>query len=224
MRAVPCYSGGVIKAPLPLVLMAGLAAILAGCGSIGGPSSTPASAGSVKFVGNSTCPTDGAQPYSPSPPQVSRLPAVGQAIDEMPHNHVPEGTQVQYNHNPPTSGCHYNLGYGTAPIQAGAYDQPIQPEYWVHNLEHGYIVVLYNCPSGCSSEFQQLRTWLKTLPPDPTRVVPYAKVVILPDTSMTVPFAAVSWDWYDPIPNFSIDEVQRFYANHVGHGPETGGP
>jgi uncharacterized protein DUF3105 len=213
----------VIRFLCPLALAVSIA-ILTGCGSSGGPSSTPASAGTVKFVGNSTCPTEGQQPYSPSPPQVNSLPAVGQAIDEMPHNHVAEGAQVQYNHDPPTSGCHYNLGYGAAPIQAGAYDRPVQAGYWVHNLEHGYVVVLYNCPSGCASEFQQLRTWFKGLPPDPTGAVPYTKVVILPWPSMTVPFAAVSWDWFDPIPIFSIDEVQRFYANHVGHGPEVRGP
>jgi hypothetical protein len=38
-----------------------------------------------------------------------------------------------------------------------------------------------------------------------------------------VPFAAVSWDWYDAIPNFSIAEVQKFYANHTGNAPEASG-
>jgi hypothetical protein len=218
---VPCYSGIVVKSLMPLALALGVLFAVAGCGSPG-----PSASGipSVSYVGNSTCPTSGTTAYSPSPPGVSSLPPVGQAIDEMPHTHVAQGTSVMYNHDPPTSGCHYNLGYGNAPIQTGAYDQMIQPEYWVHNLEHGYVVILYNCPSGCTSEFQQLRTWYKGLPKDPTGVVPYAKVIIIPWSSMTVPFAAVSWDWYDPIPNFSIAEVQRFYANHVGHGPETAGP
>jgi len=208
------------------------AVVVTACGSTSNPgngvATTAASSSQTlptpTFVRNSSCVTDGSSgAYSPSPPSVNGQPPVGQAIDEMPHTHVPQGTAVMYNHDPPTSGCHFNLGYGTAPIQAGAYDQMIQPEYWVHNLEHGYTVVLYNCPSGCSSQFQQLRTWYKGLAKDPTGVVPYAKVIIIPWSSMTVPFAAVSWDWYDPIPNFSIAEVQRFYANHVGHGPETRG-
>ena len=185
----------------------------------------------IKFVGNSTCPTNGgATPYNtnsdgrPVPPAVNSYPPVGEPVDEMPHTHVAPPAQVTYDHNPPTSGCHYNLGYGVAPIQTGAYDQVIKTEYWVHNLEHGYVVVLYNCPSGCSQQFNQLRQWYKGLPPDPSGVVPYARVIIIPYPSLPVPFAAVYWDWYYPIPVFSISEVQRFYANHVGHAPENAGP
>jgi hypothetical protein len=212
------YSGTVRKFLVTLAPALGTLFTLAGCGSSGpSPSGLP----SVKFVGNSTCATAGATPYSPSPPRVNSMPPVGQAINEMPHTHVQQGMTVQYDHNPPTSGCHYNLGYGTAPIQTGAYDREIAAEFWVHNLEHGYIAVLYNCPSGCSTEFQKLRTWYKGLPKDPEGLVPYPKVIILPWSTMTVPFAAVSWDWYDPIPNFSIAEVQRFYANHAGHAPES---
>ena len=130
-----------------LLLAALLTAAVAACG--GSSDNSRPGYPTIKFVGNATCPTTGASPYSPSPPNVNSLPPVGIAIDEMPHTHVLPPAPVTYDHNPPTSGCHYNLGYGTAPITAGAYDQVIQPEYWVHNLEHGYVVVLYNCPAGC---------------------------------------------------------------------------
>jgi hypothetical protein len=175
-------------------------------------------------------------PYSPDPPDTNGA-VVGQVISEMPHDHVAEGTKVTYEHNPPTSGCHYNLGAGKAPLSHGAYSSEIAPEYWVHNLEHGYIVVLYNCPSGCDSDFQKLRTWLQTVPPDQAllnaaRAQPgatqafinqytYPKVVIMPDTKMDKKFAAVSWDYYDPMDTLDINEVQRFYDNHVGHSPES---
>lgn len=188
----------------------------------GGSSAVRTGYPQIKFVGNTTCSTDGASPYAPTPPDVNSLPPVGEAIDEMPHTHVAQGTQVQYDHNPPTSGCHYNLGYGTAPIQAGVYNQAIPAEYWVHNLEHGYIVVLYNCPNGCDTQFKALRDWWHSLTPD--QGFAYPKVVVLPWTSMTVPFAAVSWDWYYPIPVFSISEVQRFYNNHHGQSNEVNGP
>jgi hypothetical protein len=220
-----------VKRPRRSLLLAAILVGVTACGS--GGSSTSGSGGqlpTLQFVGNSTCPTEGATPYNPNSdgkpvaPAVNSFPAVGQAIDEMPHSHLSPPAKVTYNHNPPTSGCHYNLGFGTAPIQNGAYDRPIDPEYWVHNLEHGYTAVLYNCPSGCDPQFQQLRQWYKTLPPDPSGRVAYAKVIIIPYTAMTVPFACVSWDWYDPIPVFSLDEVKRFYNNHVGHAPEASGP
>jgi Protein of unknown function (DUF3105) len=177
----------------------------------------------IQFVGNATCPTSGQQPYfAPQPAPVNSLPPVGQAIDEMPHTHVNPPTVVTYNHNPPTSGCHYNLGYPNAPIAAGAYDKVIQPEYWVHNLEHGYVVALYNCPQGCNIQFQQLRNWYSSLHPNPG--FPYPKVLILPWTTMSVPFAMVSWDWYDSMKTFSLNEVKRFYANHIGQGAEPNAP
>lgn len=210
---------GRARSSVALALTAGLAA----CGQTN--QSGHHSTTSIQFVGNASCPTNGQQAYyAPKTPGVNSLPAVGQAVDEMPHVHVVPPARVTYIHNPPTSGCHYNLGYPDAPIQTGVYDKEVAPEYWVHNLEHGYVVVLYNCPSGCSTEFQQLRTWYHSLPADPGGAVPYPKVLILPWPTMDVPFAAVSWDWYDPIPVFNIDEVQRFYANHVGRGAEPSAP
>jgi hypothetical protein len=177
----------------------------------------------IQFVGNATCPTSGQQPYfAPLPAPVNSLPPVGQAIDEMPHTHVSPPTRVTYNHNPPTSGCHYNLGYPNAPIAAGAYDKVIQPEYWVHNLEHGYVVALYNCPQGCNAQFQQMRTWYSSLPN--ASGLAYPRVLILPWPTMSVPFAMVSWDWYDPMKTFSLNEVKRFYANHIGQGAEPNAP
>ena len=212
----------------PLVLALAIAA--AACGSSPSPTDNPKldQLPTIQYVGNSTCPTSGTQNYftgsngAVKPANVNSLPPVGQAIDEMPHTHVQPPSQITYNHSPPTSGCHYNLGYGSAPVQSGAYNQVIAPEYWVHNLEHGYVVVLYNCPSGCTTQFQQLRDWYHSLPAEPNFA--YPKVIIVPYPNMDVPFAAVSWDWYDPIPNFSIAEVNRFYLNHRGQAAEAAGP
>ncbi len=201
-----------------LLLAAAIVTALVACGSSGPRAGYP----TISFVGNATCPTSGESPYEPMPPNVNSLPPVGIAVNEMPHIHVAEGSIVDYNHNPPTSGCHYNLGYGRAPIQSGVYNQVIQPEYWVHNLEHGYIVVLYSCPSGCTAQFNQLRTWYHSLPAEPNFA--YPKVIVIPWPSMSVPFAAVSWDWYLPIPVFSISEVNRFYLNHRGQANEAAGP
>ncbi|TMC50554.1 MAG: DUF3105 domain-containing protein [Chloroflexi bacterium] len=197
-------------------LMLAVALVAVACGGDNLPS--------VTFVGNDSCPTDGSVgAYSPSPPDVNSQPPVGQAISEMPHTHVAPPAKVQYLHNPPTSGCHYSLGGGVAPIQHGAYDKAIPAEYWVHNLEHGYIAVLYNCPgggpTGCPDDFQKLRDWLHRQSPDPGGQA-YSKIIILPWTTMKPRFALVSWDWYLPMQTLDINQVQRFYDNHVGKSPE----
>ncbi len=180
----------------------------------------------IHFVGNSTCPTDGAQPYDPSPPQTNGT-AVGTAQDEMPHTHVAVGTPVTYLHDPPTSGCHYNIAASAtqqgAPIAPGVYDQELQPEYWMHNIEHGYIAVLYNCPNNsCPNEFAQLRNWAKALPV--STGFTYAKIIVIPWHSMKDKFALVSWDWYLGLSSFDMTQIQAFYDNHKDHAPEvTGG-
>lgn len=207
-----------------VIVLGGLAGLLlAACSPT--PTDSGSSGPSVAFVGNDTCPTTARggnpapAPYDPSPPRTNG-PAVGQAIEEMPHDHVAQGVKVKYTHDPPTSGCHYNLGSGTAPITAGAYDQAIGPEYWAHNLEHGYVAILYNCPQKCDSEFSQLRAWSKTLGADPGGGVPYAKIIVLPETTMAVKFACVSWDWYLGMQSLDMQQVTAFYNNHINQAPE----
>jgi hypothetical protein len=201
---------------LPLVLLVSLG-MLAACDS-------PPQGITVQFVGNSTCPTAGQSPYSPSPPNTNSAP-VGQPIDEMPHVHVAQGTQITYMHNPPTSGCHYSLGVGVAPISPGVY-QPsnaakLTAEFWVHNLEHGYIVVSYNCPSACDSDLATLDAWFHTLPPDAGGGVPYAKFIAVPYPAQKQTWDVESWDWFDPIGStFNLNEIKKFYANHTNQAPE----
>jgi hypothetical protein len=202
------------RLPLFLLLSAGL---LAACNS--------GSAGiTVNFVGNSTCDASGQSPYSPSPPNTNSAP-VGQPIDEMPHLHVVEGTQITYNHNPPTSGCHYSLGAGVAPISSGVYPPSqaakLTAEYWVHNLEHGYIVVSYNCPTGCDADLEALNTWYQSLPADAGGGVPYAKFIAVPYPAQKERWDVESWDWFDPIGStFNLNEIKKFYANHTNQAPE----
>ncbi len=202
---------------LALILLAALA-LLTACGS--SPNGL-----TVNFVGNSTCATSGQSPYSPSPPDTNTAP-VGQAIDEMPHFHVAEGTQITYMHNPPTSGCHYSLsGAAPAPLKPGIYapgnSTKLTPEYWVHNLEHGYVVVSYNCPAGCLSDLQTLQSWYLTLSPDAGGAVPYAKFIAVPYPAQKEKFDVESWDWFDPIGStLNLNEIKKFYANHTNQAAE----
>jgi hypothetical protein len=200
------------------VLLLLAAVVLTACGD-----STPPGAVTVQFVGNSTCLTSGQKPYSPSPPNTNTAP-VGQAIPEMPHTHVAPPARITYEHNPPTSGCHYSLGTGVAPIKPGVYLPPTASaqtaEYWVHNLEHGYIAVTYNCPSGCDSDLTTLNTWFKALAPDPGGVG-YAKFIAVPYPQQKEKWDIVSWDWFDPIgSSLNMAEVQKFYDNHINQSPE----
>jgi len=55
--------------------------------------------------------------------------------------HVPVGEAVDYSSYPPTSGDHWPPG---AQASCGFYEDGLEDERAVHNLEHGNIVVSYN--------------------------------------------------------------------------------
>jgi hypothetical protein len=173
----------------------------------------------IHFVGTANCSTDGAQPYGTTAPSVNAAPVIGQPIDEMPHTHVAPPTTVAYNHDPPTSGCHYSLGSGTAPISPGVYTKRVDPEYWVHNLEHGYVVVLYDCPSGCATDVAALTRWYDGHAPDPAFPTE-RKIIVIPWTTMSTRFAVESWDWFLPLATANTTAIEAFYQNHVDQSPE----
>ena len=116
--------------------------------------------------------------------------ACGSGIDQRPiegFNHVPIGSTVMYRDNPPASGNHYPV-----PAAWGVAPQPVQREQWVHNLEHGGIVLLYNCPNGCDADVQTFTSIYQTRPVDQFNEV---RILITPDTLMPHRFAAIAWGW-----------------------------
>lgn len=66
------------------------------------------------------------------------LPGVEQLQNDR--THIPEGSATNYQYNPPTSGAHYPSW-----ITKGFYDTPRADGYLVHSMEHGYVVLWYNC-------------------------------------------------------------------------------
>lgn len=68
----------------------------------------------------------------------SNTPLSVQEIPILGKDHVPEGTKVNYNSNPPTSGNHW-----PEPAEWGFYPSPLPDEQLVHNLEHGGVWISY---------------------------------------------------------------------------------
>jgi len=113
------------------------------------------------------------------------------AVDTPPvegFNHVEAGTTVNYRANPPASGNHWP--YWKQPW--GAFPDGVPREQWMHNLEHGGIVLLYNCPSGCQDVVDQLTALMLSQPPDKFNEV---RMLLVPDGKMPHKVAAVAWGW-----------------------------
>jgi len=137
------------------------------------------------------------------------------AVDPSPH--IPECFPIQYSTNPPTSGPHY-------PVWAAfkTYTTPVPQGYYVHDLEHGAIVITYNCPGGCDAELAQLATFLDARPVDPLCFAPVkSRVVVTPDPHLNVRFAASAWGWALKSQCFDLAILGPFMDAHYAGGPEN---
>jgi len=85
--------------------------------------------------------------WDPAPtasPVAGSSPRLGYHQDDMGNSHAVQRPQ-KYTLCPPASGNHYNQPGTLGPIVPRVYgpSDSIGPPNWIHNLEHGAIVVLY---------------------------------------------------------------------------------
>lgn len=138
-----------------------------------------------------------------------RVPDEGQA-------HVPTGQTVQYNHYPPSSGAHWSAP--AAPATWGVYSEPVQPEVWLHNLEHGGIVVLYNCPDGCPDTVAALKKLAEQVP---NSGFGNQKILVAPDAKIASKIVALAWTRELDLSDFDRPRLLEFYKRWVDAGPEA---
>jgi len=138
-------------------------------------------------------------------------PTIGEPVPDEGYDHVPFGTVIQYRAHPPASGPHY-----PAPAPAGVYPCGLAPGYWIHSLEHGYIVLVYRPPvsQAMLAEFQEMA---KDFPKSKFGNV---KLVVAPYQDMLHNFAVLSWDWRFWIDTLDRAQVLTFYRAHVDRGRE----
>lgn len=70
----------------------------------------------------------------------SSKPLPGGKIADLGQTHVTDISDITYNSNPPTSGTHFPVW-----AKRGVYDRVLSDGHLIHSLEHGYIVISYNC-------------------------------------------------------------------------------
>lgn len=125
-----------------------------------------------------------------------------------------QGTLVNYAHNPPASGNHWPCW---APYAVATTVLP--PEAWVHNLEHGGVVLLYQCAdaTSCPDAGAALAKVDADAPDAPTGG---HRVLVTADPTLPTPFAAVAWDWALAANAVNEPDLLCFIAAHEGMGPE----
>ena len=165
-------------------------------------------------------------------PAVGSAQQVGERAPVEKGAHISPPQRAHYATDPPTSGQHYSLR-GAAPTAWGFYDHALDPEVWIHNLEHGGVVILYNCSpttgspgptpgqggaSSCGDDQRRINDFVSSAPRD--ALFQEVKIVA---TQYPVPghrFAIVAWGWRLFMDTWDDAEAERFYEAHVDNGPE----
>lgn len=152
----------------------------------------------------------------PSPGQTPRL---GHVQRDMGAGHNP-GNPARYTLCPPASGPHLS-GSGIGPIAPRVYgpDDYAPPQGWLHNLEHGAIVILYR--GGDDSDAvtdagqDALRALFRNFPASPIcgfdRGNTTAGVVIARFDDMAWPYAALVWDVVLPLETLDDARIYEFW-------------
>jgi len=151
---------------------------------------------------------------SPSP---GATPALGYVQPDMGHQHVGVGEKVTYTYCAPASGNHINKPGVAGPIPARVYgpNDNVIPQGWIHNLEHGGLVVLYQGNStGATAEGQaQLRAFYDAFPPGPVCGTSKGAIgpVIARFDQMSTPFQAIVWGRVLQLDTFDQAKILAFW-------------
>jgi hypothetical protein len=163
---------------------------------------------------------------------VACVPVVAQHTEEGMRSHLPCTPPPVYGTNPPSSGNHYG-----AWADYRTYATPVPWGHLMHSLEHGAVVIVYNCPGGCAAEVARAQALIDTLPPvdglaagvgplklgqaDPTCAAPTKRRLILaPDPKLDVRWAATAWTWTLKSSCFDEAAFAAFIKAHADQMPE----
>lgn len=127
--------------------------------------------------------------------------------------HVAEGSAITYAHNPPASGPHYPVW-----LRYDAFSSPMERGYWVHNLEHGAVVMLHR-PDAPPDAVAALRSAYRALPVDPQ--CGHARALLTPDPLLDTPVAVVAANVVLRGSCVSPAAINAFVTAHRGRAPEN---
>lgn len=155
---------------------------------------------------------------SPSPGATQRI---GFQAADLGNTHVSPGSTIDYAYCPPGSGDHYSAA-GQGPLRREFYGPASEPRPggWVHNLEHGWVVLAYRGGEGqepTEAELAQMRTFFEDAPPS-SFAGPCAspnKVMVLRFDEMDTDFAMLAWDRALMMDSFDPEQALTFYEQWV---------
>jgi hypothetical protein len=138
-------------------------------------------------------------------------PSEVQSFEDQGRAHMEDGQTFAYNSNPPTSGPHSGR---YAPWKVNNFEVP--KEILVHNMEHGGVIVWYNCKttrktltqSQCDQLYQQLEQTTQPL------IDAGKEIVVSRYGNMNHIIALTAWGKLQTLEQFDLVEINKFIKNY----------
>ena len=157
--------------------------------------------------GDSPSGPGGGQVPAPTPgdagPIVTECGAREESFENLGGGHV--NGDLVYEDPPPVTGNHNPFW-----ARWGVHTEPVPDECFVHNMEHGGVVFLYNCPEGCAAEVEELSKFVEGRP----------FALLTSYETMPSKFAVVSWGHRLTSDCFDLEAFEDFFTAHKEQGPE----
>jgi len=134
-----------------------------------------------------------------------------QTFKDQGREHLPAGQTFDfYNSNPPTSGPH-----ASQPADWGVHEEPVPKEVPVHNMEHGGVVIWYDCSAGVplgDAQCQELRDQVAAVVE--SALADGKLVLMVPYLEMEHRIALTAWRTLDTLDEFDAARVQAFIDHY----------
>lgn len=139
--------------------------------------------------------------------------ADAQTFPDEGRDHVSQGTEIDYDTSPPTSGDHY-----PSPADAGYYEGTPPLGNLVHSLEHGNVVIYYDPAEITPEARQSLQEFVAAHESNP-----WAAVIVAPhpEENPDAPYVLTAWRTMLELDSYDAETVRAFLAEYLGRGPEN---
>ena len=121
-----------------------------------------------------------------------------------------DDVEISYPINPPSSGDHRSQW-----ARWGAYEE-LSPQRWLHNLEHGGIVILYQRDLDDSS-YQEILTFLQNYPADEGGNLRW---ILAPYDDLSTSVALITWQWRMFLSCWNVKDFDAFVERTYRRAPE----
>ncbi|MFO0553144.1 MAG: DUF3105 domain-containing protein [Polyangiaceae bacterium] len=212
-----------LRAPAKVCSAIACVLLLSACGDDGaggmGGGSGGSPAGGAGGAANEPIVTELTPDAPPLPGFSECTVTITENLPEEGKTHVPVCTHVDYGTNPPSSGNHW-------PVWAAfkTYVDPVPREMLVHDLEHGAVVLAYDC-DGCTDVPQAFQDAATTYGVDALCATSAmgaerSRIVITPDPLLDLPIGISAWRATYVATCIDRPSIDAFIEAHYGDGPE----